>query len=64
MQETIQHKVFDWRCPRCESANAGWREICRICGLDSAQMSGGHYFGRHTVTPVEERAEQDAAGKK
>lgn len=37
-----------WTCPRCKSINAGHREKCRICGLDSAQMSEGHYFGKHT----------------
>lgn len=33
-----------WDCPRCKAKNAGHREICRICDLDSALLSGGYYF--------------------
>lgn len=41
-----------WDCPRCKSTNAGHRELCRICGLDSALISGGCYF------PVEAGSEK------
>jgi len=34
----------DWDCQQCQSVNAAHREKCRICGLDSALMSGGCYF--------------------
>lgn len=39
----------NWDCPRCKAVNFGIREICRICGFDSARMSGGVYFGPYKV---------------
>lgn len=34
----------DWDCPRCRSVNFAIRERCRICGFDSALVSGGVYM--------------------
>ena len=34
----------DWVCPQCEAVNMGVRERCRICGFDSALVSGECYF--------------------
>lgn len=41
---TLEEKLWqdpDWGCPRCKSVNMGRREICRMCGLDSALISEG-----------------------
>jgi hypothetical protein len=43
-EEFLWTKEPDWTCPRCQSVNRGVRDICRICGLDSALLSGGNYF--------------------
>lgn len=42
-RDTEEYRWFDpdWDCPRCRSVNMGIREICRICGLDSARISEG-----------------------
>jgi len=38
-------KEPDWACPCCRARNFAIREVCRICGFDSAQVSGDSYFG-------------------
>lgn len=34
----------DWTCPQCRSQNFAIRDRCRICGFDSALVSGDGYF--------------------
>lgn len=55
MSESINWNDPPWDCPRCRSVNSGWREICRICGFDTALVSEGHYFGKHTRSAWEPR---------
>ncbi len=49
--QTVEQLWLDphWDCPRCRSINLAIRDRCRMCGFDSALVSGGVYMPAEVI---------------